>query len=113
MSDPDSAGKKGSAPAWQKQAATPEISSDGAESSENHEPQSEDATSRATIIEQAKKFLLEEDVRDAPTDQKIRFLESKGLENSEIQELLGVSRNQEASGSEVCRAMNSIRQTYN
>ena len=69
------------------------------QSTSNPPPNSDDqstAPERSTLIEQASKFLEDESIRDAPTDQKISFLESKGLRNDEIQTLLGVSRNTEA-----------------
>ncbi|KAL4893176.1 peroxisomal membrane anchor protein conserved region-domain-containing protein [Aspergillus ambiguus] len=55
-----------------------------------------DDTPRATLIEQASKFLQDDSIRDAPLDRKISFLESKGLHNDEIDGLLGVARNTEA-----------------
>jgi hypothetical protein len=55
-----------------------------------------ESPSRETVIEQAKKFLEEEEVRNASTDKKISFLEGKGLNSEEITELLGITRNQEA-----------------
>lgn len=58
-----------------------------------------ESLSRETVIEQAKKFLEEDEVRNASTDKKITFLESKGLRSEEIQGLLGVTRNPEATGS--------------
>ncbi|KAL1956948.1 hypothetical protein VTO42DRAFT_6695 [Malbranchea cinnamomea] len=57
------------------------------------------AVDRQSLLDQASKFLEDESIRDAPTERKIAFLESKGLTNSEIQNLLGVSRNPDASGS--------------
>lgn len=51
------------------------------------------APSRQTVIEQARRFLDEEEVRDASDDKKIAFLERKGLDVAEIQSLLGVTRN--------------------
>jgi len=54
---------------------------------------------RASVIENARRFLMEDEVRNAPTDKQVSFLESKGLESHEIQELLGVTRNVEATGS--------------
>ncbi|KAK2625388.1 hypothetical protein QTJ16_004700 [Diplocarpon rosae] len=53
--------------------------------------------SRETLISQARKFLKEDDIRDASTDKKIAFLQSKGLQDEEIQRLLGVTRNSESS----------------
>ncbi|CZR52884.1 uncharacterized protein PAC_02761 [Phialocephala subalpina] len=89
MSNPDEDEKKAGAPQWQLDSKT------------DAPPKSDEATSespsRETIIEQARKFLLEDDVRNATTDKKIAFLESKGLRQDEIQSLIGVTRNEEAS----------------
>ncbi|KAH8601701.1 peroxisomal membrane anchor protein conserved region-domain-containing protein [Bisporella sp. PMI_857] len=53
-------------------------------------------TDRREIVAQAKKFLEADNVRNESTDKKIAFLESKSLRSEEIQQLLGVSRNLEA-----------------
>jgi hypothetical protein len=63
------------------------------------EGEAETEPSRDTIVGQAKKFLEEDEVRNASTEKKIAFLESKGLTGAEIQDLLGVTRNTEASSS--------------
>ncbi|PVH83879.1 hypothetical protein DL98DRAFT_652306 [Cadophora sp. DSE1049] len=89
MSDSDPE-KKAGIPAWQTKAAS--------ESAKPEEPApAQREESRDTVIAQARKFLEEDEVRDASTDKKIAFLESKGLGNEEIQELLGIIRNTEAS----------------
>ncbi|EEH23053.1 hypothetical protein PABG_05264 [Paracoccidioides brasiliensis Pb03] len=59
-----------------------------------------ETSSRNTLIEEALRFLKDESIRDAPTDKKISFLETKGLRNDEIQKLLGVSRNPEATSAD-------------
>lgn len=89
MSDSDRGEKKGGIPSWQ--TATPE---DQAKTNDKPAPEPE---SRENVLEQAKRFLEEDDVKDASTDKKNSFLESKGLQNDEIQQLLGISRNSEAS----------------
>lgn len=58
------------------------------------------SSSRHELVEQASKFLETAEVKDAPTDSKISFLESKGLTDQEIQGLLGVSRNKDASNAD-------------
>jgi hypothetical protein len=81
-------------------AARPNLSTDPPEvqpEARDKAPQVE--PDRATILENARRFLQEDEVRNAPTDKQIAFLESKGLSRVEIQELLGVSRNSEASSS--------------
>lgn len=89
MSDSDQGEKKAGVPSWQLQSKP-------TESKETEERALESSPSRDTVIEQAKKFLEEEEVRNASTDKKIAFLEGKGFKSDEIQELLGVTRNQEA-----------------
>ncbi|KAG0646368.1 hypothetical protein D0Z07_8115 [Hyphodiscus hymeniophilus] len=87
MSDSGEAGKKPAVPSWQlnSQSTAPKDAEPAPES-----------PSRETVIEQARKFLDEDEVRKASTDKKIAFLEGKGLNSEEITELLGVSRNPEA-----------------
>ncbi|KAL5328342.1 hypothetical protein ACEPPN_001841 [Leptodophora sp. 'Broadleaf-Isolate-01'] len=89
MSDSDPEEKAG-IPPWQTKAVP-----ESAKPEESVPAQEEQ--SRETVIAQARKFLEEDEVRDASTDKKIAFLESKGLRNEEIQELLGITRNTEAS----------------
>ncbi|KAE8442039.1 hypothetical protein EG329_003896 [Mollisiaceae sp. DMI_Dod_QoI] len=88
MSDSDEDKKKPGVPQWQLESKP-----EDAEKTNNPTPES---PSRETIIEQARKFLEEDEVRNATTDKKIAFLESKGLRQDEIQTLIGVTRNEEA-----------------
>ncbi|KAG9248975.1 peroxisomal membrane anchor protein conserved region-domain-containing protein [Calycina marina] len=87
MSDSNPVRKKLALPSWQQElsATTPTEADTDVET-----------PNRVAIIEQAKKFLEQDDVRNEPTDKKIAFLEGKGLDSGEIQTLLGVSRNTEA-----------------
>ncbi|EAU38021.1 conserved hypothetical protein [Aspergillus terreus NIH2624] len=82
---------KPSIPQWQQQQQQQPPSATSSTS-----PSSDDTSSRATLVEQASKFLQDDSIRDAPLDRKISFLESKGLRNDEIEGLLGVARNPEA-----------------
>lgn len=88
MSDP----KERSIPQWQRQetAKDPE---EPPKETEKPDHEEKPPPSRASLLEQAAKFLKAEDIRDAPTERKISFLESKGLTNEEIHKLLGISRN--------------------
>ncbi|KAA6414999.1 MAG: hypothetical protein FRX48_01750 [Lasallia pustulata] len=88
MSDP----KQISIPQWQRQGAAkdPQEPPKGSEKSDHAE---KPPPSRASLLEQAAKFLEAEDIREAPTERKISFLESKGLTNEEIHKLVGISRN--------------------
>ena len=95
MGESDNAQRKAGVPSWQLKPL---------ESALEDKPEAQDTApqpppSRATIIENARKFLLEDKVRNAPTDKQVAFLESKGLESHEIRDLLGVARNAEATGS--------------
>ncbi|KAJ5776189.1 uncharacterized protein N7511_001200 [Penicillium nucicola] len=89
--------RKSSIPSWQRASGT-------ADESPSSSPSSDDApapstTSRGDLLAQASKFLEDESIKDAPTDRKVTFLESKGLSSEDIQQVLGVSRNAEASSS--------------
>ncbi|KAL2820452.1 hypothetical protein BJX63DRAFT_314278 [Aspergillus granulosus] len=88
MADSDT---KPSIPLWQQQNSSAPSSSD------DKDKDTGNITNRSTLLEQASKFLQDESIRDASTDRKIAFLESKGLTSPEIDSLLGVSRNSEAS----------------
>lgn len=89
MSDFDE-GKKAQIPSWQLK-----LKPEPAEAGKQPESIPEE-TSRETVIAQARKFLEEDEVRNSSTDKKITFLESKGLRSEEIEALLGVARNTEA-----------------
>lgn len=96
MSDPTS--KPPSIPSWQQQSGSGKADADQPASSPS--PSSDaPASTRQDLLDQASRFLEDESIRDSPTDRKISFLESKGLNPDEIQQLLGVSRNEEASSS--------------
>ena len=88
MSNSDPSQKNSVVPSWHAELKNT------APTEGNSQPQS---PSRANLIDQAKKFLGEEEVRNASTDQKISFLESKGLNNEEIQSLMGITRHPDAS----------------
>jgi hypothetical protein len=101
MSDSDPGEKKAVVPSWQTAAPKKE--------EKNSAPEPE---SREKVLEQAKKFLEEDEVKDASTDKKVAFLESKGLQGDEIQSLLGVSRNEEASNSTATSPVSSLHSHY-
>ncbi|KAL5003549.1 peroxisomal membrane anchor protein conserved region-domain-containing protein [Aspergillus recurvatus] len=82
---------KPSIPKWQQQHS--------GSSPPNPEGKNADNGERSALLEQASSFLQDDSIRDASTDRKIAFLESKGLTAPEIDGLLGVSRNAEASSS--------------
>lgn len=109
MSDSATKSKAG-VPSWQRQAPAQEES----KKEDKVETESTEEPSRTGLIESAKKFLEEDEVKNATTDKKIAFLESKGLKNEEIEQLLGVARNVEASNpaSKVCFISSSHSLTF-
>ncbi|KAJ5702197.1 hypothetical protein N7488_009745 [Penicillium malachiteum] len=95
--------KSRSITSWQREAASSSPNQSSAQSeSPSPSPSSDVApapTSREDLINQATRFLEDESIHDSSTDRKVAFLESKGLNAEEIQQLLGVSRNLEATSS--------------
>lgn len=111
-------------PEWQRKAtpsppasdssdASPANTSDDASDNTSPEPSPEE--DRSALLEQARNFLSDPSISDASTSRKIEFLESKGLVNDEIQALLGVSRNEDASSpaSETTNDSNKTAATEN
>ncbi|EER29110.1 Peroxisomal membrane anchor family protein [Coccidioides posadasii C735 delta SOWgp] len=89
MPDP----KTPSIPSWQLAAnRAAKTQEDTPPSSPNESPSAD----KETLLEQASQFLQDESIRNAPTDQKTAFLESKGLKQDDIKKLLGVSTHPEA-----------------
>lgn len=92
MGDESKSGSR-STPSWQQ----------GEDNDEKEEPRekvlletestSTSKASRSEIKDQALKFLDEEEVKNAPAERKIEFLERKGLSKDEIQELVEATRN--------------------
>ncbi|KAI4126546.1 MAG: hypothetical protein LQ338_003702 [Usnochroma carphineum] len=80
--------RQASIPRWQqndyRSSDSPNGESTPPESSKSTEP----PPPRAALLEQASKFLQEDEIKDAPTDRKVAFLESKGLTEEEVQRLL-------------------------
>lgn len=98
MSDAEDDKKAGSAPSWQAKPADTQSPATSTESQDDPE----------TVLAQAKKFLEDESIKDAPTDKKLAFLESKGVKSEDIQSLLGVQRNAEASSTQVRRTVFAV-----
>ena len=96
MTDP----KVKSIPSWQRQGPAESSVTSEAESTNDIDPEhSKSSTSRAALLEQATKFLEDSEIRDATTERKISFLESKGLAKEEIEQLLGRPTNEQAASS--------------
>ncbi|KFY34411.1 hypothetical protein V495_08160 [Pseudogymnoascus sp. VKM F-4514 (FW-929)] len=98
MSDSESK-PKGGVPSWQMkpEASDPKPATEEKEAATESAPEPK---SRTSILEDARKFLQEDEVKDATTDKKVAFLEGKGLTSEEIHQLLGITRNLEASNPE-------------
>ncbi|OBT69725.1 hypothetical protein VE03_00852 [Pseudogymnoascus sp. 23342-1-I1] len=99
MSDSESK-PKGGVPSWQMK---PEASDPKPETEEKQATAAEPSPEpkpRTSVLEDARKFLEEDEVKDASTDKKVAFLEGKGLSSEEIHQLLGITRNLEASNPE-------------
>jgi hypothetical protein len=84
---------KSSIPAWQRATSLP-----GAEEQkpETSPPPSESTTDAApqdaepeTLKEKARKFLEDPSIKDASSERKIAFLESKGLKREDVESLVG------------------------
>lgn len=88
----DDSSKPTSTPTWQ-QSNKP---ADELTSPSSDNAPATTSTPRQSLLEQAAKFLEDESIRDAPQDRKISFLESKGLNSEDIQQVLGVSGSAEA-----------------
>lgn len=93
MSDPSDK-KKASIPEWQRKIS--ESSPEKPSPQATPDDKSEESSS-PPLLDQAARFLEDESIRDAPTDKKVAFLESKGVKDEDIQKLLGSSQNTEAS----------------
>ena len=98
MSDSESK-PKGGVPSWQMkpEASNPKPATEEKEQATESAPE---ANPRTSVLEDARKFLEEDEVKDASTDKKVAFLEGKGLTSEEIHQLLGITRNLEASNPE-------------
>ncbi|KAL8928847.1 MAG: hypothetical protein Q9208_001625, partial [Pyrenodesmia sp. 3 TL-2023] len=88
MSDP-SEPKQASVPQWQQQRdAESSESVDGESAVPEASKTTDPPPSRAALVEQASRFLQEDEIKDAPIERKISFLETKGLTQDEIHKLL-------------------------
>jgi len=84
--------KSASIPSWQREQ--PQETGSGKASHNQGSDQStldSEAPSRAALLEKASKFLDDHEIKDAPAERKVSFLEGKGLKKDEIQELLSAS----------------------
>ena len=98
MSDPERPGEK-VIPEWQREKPSDTLLITSKEASPNasNEQTEDNPGSRAALIEQASKFLEDPATKPATVERKIQFLESKGLTNHEIFEMLGIARKEDDS----------------
>lgn len=92
----DSQGPKSKGiPSWQRQE--PSKTSDQPDSTPSQEQAAQQPPdSRASLIEKASTFLKDDSIRNAPIERKKQFLESKGLSEPEIDDLLEIQHTPEA-----------------
>ncbi|KAI4203269.1 MAG: hypothetical protein LQ350_001966, partial [Teloschistes chrysophthalmus] len=91
MSDP-SEPRKVSIPDWQQQEAPEQPGPSGSGSKTSTSSQrTENPQSRSALLGQASRFLKKDEIKDAPTEKKIAFLQSKGLTDEETSGLLDPS----------------------
>ncbi len=79
-------------PSWQRDAATAASAGgdDGASASDSDSGQTPtDAQQPEDQLQVARRFLEAEEVKTASRDKKAEFLKSKGIEDGDIQKLLG------------------------
>ena len=104
---------KPSIPAWQRTATTdpPSLSVDEQPKRENaaedstkpvaEEPGGVDATGEelpsTDLLEQARRFLEDANIRDAPREKKAAFLQAKGVSPEDVEALLGKTTSENAS----------------
>ncbi|KAJ5595960.1 hypothetical protein N7450_002418 [Penicillium hetheringtonii] len=109
----DSSPKPPSIPSWQRQSDN-QPTDQSSPSPTSPSPSSDDApasTHRQDLLTQAARFLEDDSIRDSPTDRKVSFLESKGLNSDEIDSLLGITRNAEASSTSATAAESKSEET--
>jgi hypothetical protein len=99
MSDSESK-PKGGVPSWQMKPEASDPKPATEEKPASSSSSSPEVKPRTSVLEDARKFLEEEEVKDASTDKKVAFLEGKGLTSEEIHQLLGITRNLEATSLE-------------
>lgn len=89
MSDP-SESKKSTIPEWQKRSDSGSSDEPDNEATPSKSSRSTDPPPRAALLDQASKFLQEDEIKNSPTERKIEFLKTKGLTQDEIHKLLDV-----------------------
>ena len=91
--------KANAIPSWQR-AENVEDEKKRRIENQTAESQSRNKSSEDDLSKQALKFLEHDEIREASPEQKIKFLEKKGLASDEIQRLLNVSRERDRTEAE-------------
>lgn len=86
---------KRSIPAWQRSTTIPgteeQIPSKEAASEPTAAAKEDERSKSSDVQEQARKFLEDPSVKDAPREKKLAFLESKGLKREDVESFLDAS----------------------
>lgn len=85
-------------PSWQRLESSPIPNVQQQDSRETSSPNP--PGSRDSLISQASSFLLNEKIRDAPSESKKTFLQTKGLSNDEVDTLLRASESKKSSSAQ-------------
>ncbi|KAK1463653.1 hypothetical protein CCUS01_08341 [Colletotrichum cuscutae] len=94
MSDSDDSGSTPGIPSWQRgQKKEPELEP---ETTISQDAKQDDVSSREDSLEVARKFLQDEEIKDAPREAKESFLKTKGISPEDIEQLLGSSASEPA-----------------
>ncbi|KAJ3943756.1 uncharacterized protein N0V96_006688 [Colletotrichum fioriniae] len=94
MSDSDDSGSTPGIPSWQRgQKKEPELEP---ETTTSQDAKRDDVPSRDDSLEVARKFLQDDEIKDAPREAKESFLKTKGISPEDIERLLGSSASEPA-----------------
>ncbi|KAK1458972.1 hypothetical protein CMEL01_01971 [Colletotrichum melonis] len=94
MSDSDDSGSTPGIPSWQRgQKKEPELEP---ETTISQDAKQDDVSSREDSLEVARKFLQDDEIKDAPREAKESFLKTKGISPEDIEQLLGSSASEPA-----------------
>ena len=100
MSDP-SGPKKSAIPQWQQESNLDPLEKPSSEATSSETTRdTAPPQPRAALLEQASKFLTEDEIRDAPIEKKVAFLETKGLTQEEIHRLLDMPSGRATTGTQ-------------
>lgn len=77
------------APTPSTSTSTSEVDAPAVETTEEETTQTDNASDNGDKLEVARRFLENDAVRDAPHEKKVEFLKSKGIDETEINALLG------------------------